>query len=122
MKMKWPIKIIMPVFVVSLCLACVSTRTLAQNFSSIQTGMSRQNVKSIMGKPERADVGVVPQPPFFGPQEALLGVLKPGASFEEWQYTDAENIYLIWFGSINDEPQDNWRVVTKFGYPKGAVF
>ena len=122
MKMKCPMQIIMPVFVVSLSLACASTRTLEQNFSSIQTGMSRQNIKSIMGKPERADAGVVPQSPFFGPQEALLSVLKPGASFEEWQYTDAENIYLIWFGSINDEPQDKWGVVTKFGYPKGAVF
>ncbi|GBD98857.1 hypothetical protein BMS3Abin07_00885 [bacterium BMS3Abin07] len=61
--------------------------------------MSRVQVKSILGDPEHSTVAVLPQPPFFGPQESLVNFLKPGTSFEEWQYADGETIYLIWFGS-----------------------
>ena len=84
--------------------------------------MSRAQVRSIMGDPQHFTVAVLPQPPFFGPQESLVQFLKPSASFEEWQYTDGETIYLIWFGSAEEEPQESWTAVTKFSYPKDVVF
>ncbi|MEK6777098.1 MAG: hypothetical protein AABY87_09480 [bacterium] len=120
--MKLPIKIIMPVLIISLCLACASSRTLEQSFSSIQDGMSRENVKGIMGKPERSDTGALPKRPFFGPQESLTQFLKPGDPYEEWQYSDRETIYLIWFGSVSHGPQEIWKVITKSSHPRGAVF
>jgi hypothetical protein len=106
----------------SLVLACASSETFGQDFSEVKSGMSKAQVRSIMGNPEYFTMAVLPRPPFFGPQESLVKFLKPGASFEEWQYTDGETTYLIWFGSTEEEPQENWTVVTKFSYPKGAVF
>lgn len=106
----------------SLVFVCTSSETFGQNFSEVKSGMSRSQVRSIMGTPEHVTVAVLPLQPFFGPQESLVKFLKPGASFEEWQYTDGETIYLIWFGSTEQEAQENWTVVTKISYPKGAVF
>jgi hypothetical protein len=117
--MNSPFKIIVPLL---LLLACASSRIFVQDFAGVKSGMSREQVRSILGEPEHLTRAVLPQSPFFGPQEALVHFLKPGASYEEWQYTDGETIYLIWFGSKQEEPQESWTVVTKFSYPKGVVF
>jgi hypothetical protein len=117
--MKSPFKIIVPLL---LLLSCGSSLILAQDFAGVKSGMSRKQVRNILGDPELATVAVLPQPPFFGPQESLVHFLKPGDAYEEWQYTDGETIYLVWFGGTKEEPQESWRVVTKFSYPKGAVF
>jgi len=105
-----------------LLLACASSPILSKEFAKVKTGMSRDQVRSILGDPKLSTVAVLPLVPFFGPQESLLHFLKPGASYEEWQYTDGETIYLVWFGGTEDEPQERWTVVTKFSYPKGVVF
>lgn len=110
------------IVLMSLVSACASSETPVKSFSEVKSGMSKTQVRNIMGNPELFTVTVLPQQPFFGPQESLVKFLKPGASFEEWQYTDEETIYLIWFSSTKKEPQENWTVVTKFSYSKGAVF
>jgi hypothetical protein len=110
------------IVVVLLVTACASAQILAQNFSGVKSGMSRAQVKSLLGAPEDSTVAVLPKPSFFGPLESLVNFLKPGAHFEEWQYTDGDTIYLIWFGSAEEEPQESWKVITKLSYPKGAVF
>jgi len=117
--MKTPFKIIAPLL---LLLACASTQSLAQEFAEVKSGMSREQVRSILGTPVLSTVAVLPQPPFFGPQESLVNFLKPGASFEEWQYTAGDTIYLVWFSGTDEETQENWTVVTKFSHPKGVVF
>ena len=103
-------------------LVCASSQVFAQDFSGVKSGMSRAQVRGILGDPEHSTLAVLPRPPFFGPQESLVNFLKPGASYEEWQYTDGETIYLIWFGSAEGKPQESWTVVTKFSHPKGVVF
>ena len=105
-----------------LLLACASSPILAQDFARVKSGMSREQVRSILGNPELSMVAALPRPPFFGPQESLVQYLKPGTSYEEWQYSDEENIYLVWFGGTVDELQETWTVVSKFSYPKGVVF
>ena len=117
--MKLPFKIIVPLLSL---LACASSPILAQDFAGVKSAMSREQVRSILGDPGLSTVAVLPQPPFFGPQESLTHFLKPGASYEQWQYTDGKTIYLVWFGGTKEESQASWRVVTKFSYPKGAVF
>lgn len=117
--MKSLFKIIVPLLLV---MACVSPQILAQNFSGVKRGMSRVQVKILLGDPEDSTVAVLPQPPFFGPRESLINFLKPGVFFEEWQYTDGKTIYLIWFSSTEEEPRESWKVITKFSYPKGVVF
>lgn len=84
--------------------------------------MSGAQVKIILGDPERSTMALLSQSPCFGPQESLPHFLKIGASYEEWRYTDDGMIYLVWFGSTEEEPQDTWTVVTKVSYPKGVVF
>ncbi|HDL20503.1 MAG TPA: hypothetical protein ENH30_04405 [Nitrospirae bacterium] len=88
----------------------------------MKSGMSREQVRSILRNPDLSTVAVLPKSPFFGPQESLVHFLKPGTSFEEWQYTDGGTIYLVWFCGAKEEPRESWRVVTKFSYPKGVVF
>jgi len=117
--MKSPFKIIAPML---LLLACVSSPILAQDFAGVKSGMSREQVRDILGEPRLSTVKVLPKSPFFGPQESLAHFLNSGASFEEWQYTDTETIYLVWFGGAEEEPRESWTVVTKFSYPKGVVF
>jgi len=117
--MKSPFNIIGPLLLV---LACASSPIFAQDFAGVESGMAREQVRSILGNPELSTVAVLPQSPFFGPQESLSHFLKPGDSYEEWQYTDGEKIYLVWFGGTEEKPQKTWTVVAKFSYPKGVVF
>jgi hypothetical protein len=117
--MKSPFKIITLFLLV---FTCASSQNLAQDFAGVKSGMSREQVRSILGDPGLSTVAVLPRQPFFGPQESLVQFLNPGASYEEWQYTDGETIYLIWFGDTEEGSQETWTVVTKFSYPKGAVF
>jgi len=67
---------------------CTSSQILAQNFPAVKSGMSRKEVRSVLGSPELTTVAVLPKSPFFGPQESLATFLKAGASYAEWRYTD----------------------------------
>lgn len=104
-----------------LAVACGSSHDLATSFARVATQMSRAQIEDILGKPERSDVAVLPREPFFGPQESLAGVLEPGASYEEWEYTDDETVYLVWFGGAAEQ-REGWTVIAKSSYPKDAVF
>jgi len=119
--MKLPLKI---TALLLLLLICSFSPVFAQDFAEVKDGMTREQVRIILGDPELSTVAAVPQSPFFGPQESLVHFLRPGAFYEEWRYTNRETIYLVWFAGAKDkeEPQESWRVITKFSYPKGAVF
>ncbi len=96
--------------------------TIKKNFRVVENDMSRQDIEYILGEPEKVIHEIVPEQPFYGPQEILISVLKPSDPYEEWIYTDNEKIYLVWFGSSSDESKDKWKVVATFSYPKDVVF
>lgn len=108
--------------VLSLFLASVAFQTFAQDFSAVKTGMSRIEVRNIMGKPDQISVSMLPLSPFSGPQEALLQYIQPGDAFEEWRYITDSKIYLVWFASTEIKPRNSWTVLSKTGYPVGTVF
>lgn len=105
-----------------LFLASVSSQTFAQDFLAVKAGMSRTEVRNIMGKPDEISVTMLPLSPFTGPQEPLLHYLQPGDAYEEWRYITDSKIYLIWFASTRIKPRNDWTVISTTSYPAGAVF
>ena len=64
----------------------------------------------------------LPTGPFSGPSEGLAAILEPGTPIEEWIYHDDDTSYYFWFASNTGEAKENWRLIEKATYPKGAVF
>lgn len=102
--------------------AGISLQTFAEDFSAVKTGMSRAEVRSIMGKPDQISVTMLPLSHFSGPQEPLLHFLQPGDVYEEWRYISDSKIYLVWFASKKITPRNSWKVISTTSYPPGAVF
>jgi hypothetical protein len=82
--------------------------------------MSHAEVTDLLGRPDAVSPGKLPEGPFFGPQEALLSVLAPGAQFEEWIYAVGEDDFYVWFAGPG--ARDDWRVILTARYPRDAVF
>lgn len=93
-----------------------------EQFARIVDGSSRQSVQQALGEPHTVTLGAIPVVPYEGPQEGLLEILGPKTKYEEWFYQFNRIDYYIWFGNRDGLPKDKWRVVSKAGYPKGAVF
>ncbi|MFH1201306.1 MAG: hypothetical protein V1674_00230 [Candidatus Omnitrophota bacterium] len=93
-----------------------------KQFYQIKNGMSREQVISQLGQPFEKRIHTLPAGPFWGPQEGLASILKPGAKFEEWGYQKDGTTYLIWFGSLEVKPEAEWKVIGKTLFPTGAVF
>lgn len=93
-----------------------------EQFARIVDGSSRQSVQKALGEPHTVTLGAIPVVPYEGPQEGLLEILGPKTKYEEWFYQFNGIDYYIWFGNRDGLPKAKWRVVSKAGYPKGAVF
>jgi len=90
--------------------------------NQVMTGMSREQVTTLLGKPSKKQVAILPKPPFWGPQESLVNIISPGSEYEEWEYEVNNRTYLIFFGSVATRPETDWKVIDKTSFPKGAVF
>lgn len=90
--------------------------------AELTQGSSKSDVISLYGEPDRTQEFIIPDEPFFGPQENLVNLVPPGTLIEEWVYeSDDEELY-IWFTGSSDEARENWHVLELGGYPKGAVY
>ena len=90
--------------------------------AEITQGSSKADVRALYGEPDRMQEFIIPNEPFFGPQEGLIGLVPPGTLIEEWVYEmDDEELY-IWFTGDNDKARENWLVLDLGRYPKGAVY
>jgi len=96
--------------------------SFSDKYYQIKEAMSRVDVGKFLGEPARKKIAVLPRGPFYGPQEGLVKILKPGSEYEEWEYESDNIIYFIWFGSVGDVNSANWKVIDVGEYPKGAVF
>jgi hypothetical protein len=65
---------------------------------------------------------ILPDHPFFGPQEGLANLVPPGTEFEEWVYEIGDEVLYVWFFGEADEPREDWLVLATARYPKDAVF
>jgi hypothetical protein len=95
---------------------------LAEKFARLEPGASRAEVKACLGQPAAVNEYKLPTIPFFGPSESLASILEPETPIEEWIYHDDENSFYLWFASSTGEPKEQWRLIEKAMYPKGAVF
>jgi len=93
-----------------------------QRYAKVQHGLSRDQVTKLLGDPYLKKEGSVPDRPYWGPQEGLLSIIGPNASYEEWQYQVKDHNYFIWFSSTDGKPKELWIVIKNANYPKGAVF
>ena len=54
--------------------------------SEIAQGSTKDDVIALYGKPDRTQEFILPEVPFFGPQESLINLVPPGTAIEEWVY------------------------------------
>jgi hypothetical protein len=84
--------------------------------------MTKAEVRTLLGVPAQQKLDILPEGPFFGPQEGIdPASLSADRQYAQWQYDDGSTIYLIWFGDP-ELPQGSWPVIGTTSYPKGAVF
>lgn len=91
----------------------VHTSGAQSKFEQIQTGMTRADVKRLTGEIPSVREAALPAGPFWGPQEGLEKIIPPNTPFEEWTYTNASHVFLVWFWSSNQTEKADWRVVGK---------
>lgn len=90
--------------------------------SEITQGSSKDDVITLYGKPDRTQVFLLPEEPFFGPQESLINFVPSGTTIEEWVYEIGNEELYVWFTGKGDESQEDWLVLDFGSYPKGAVY
>jgi hypothetical protein len=113
-------KLIQEIYPVSFS-ACYALE-LAERFTLIEPGASRGEVTVCLSDPAEIQEYNLPASPFSGPSEGLAAILDPGTPIEEWIYHDDDTSYYFWFASTTGEAEENWGLIDKAAYPKGAVF
>ena len=116
-------KLICLQFALFLVAALVSSCSLnPQPPTKIEKGLSRDEVIVALGEPDQIQDFVLPDQPFFGPQEGLINIVPPGTTVEEWVYETSEEVLLVWFAGEPGEKREDWKVIETGRYPAGAVF
>jgi len=90
--------------------------------AEITQGSSKEAVIRFYGEPDRTQEYIIPDGPFFGPQEGLINFVPPGTLMEEWVYEVEDEELYIWFTGDSDESRENWLVLDLGRYPTGAVY
>ena len=90
--------------------------------TEIEQGSTKEDVIALYGKPDRTQEFILPEVPFFGPQESLINLVPSGTLIEEWVYEIGDEELYIWFTGDLDEARENWQVLDLGRFPKGAVY
>jgi len=85
-------------------------------------GASKADVIASLGEPDQIQEFVLPDEPFFGPQEGLASLLLAGTIVEEWIFERGDELLYIWFAGEDGAAPEGWRVVAKGSYPRDAVY
>ncbi len=115
-------KQIMRFFLLLFLVVSLSSCSFESKFSQVKPGLTRSEIKNLLGDPMVIQNGVTTDQPFWGPQEGLDGILGVGAPFEEWLYKEGDQNYYIWFGAKSGKPKSSWLVIRNNKYPEGVVF
>ena len=88
----------------------------------ISKGSSKDEVVASLGEPDEIQDFILPDQPFFGPQESLANLVPAGSTIEEWVYVIGDEVIYVWFtGEIGDD-RETWLVIEIGRYPKDAVY
>ncbi len=108
--------------VIGLALLLAGCGGLAGGSLEVAVGATQEEVRQHLGEPQREQDFIMPEVPFFGPQESLTGLVLPGVVVKEWVYTVGDEELYVWFASAQGQKAGLWRVVATGRYPAGAVF
>ena len=89
----------------------------------LEVGFTHQEVRDTLGEPDETQEFVMPDGPFFGPQEALSGLVPAGSLVEEWRYDlDDEKVRCVWFYGDSAAGREAGRMIATSIVPKDAVY
>lgn len=88
----------------------------------IGAGSSKDEVIASLGEPDQNQDLILPDVPFFGPQESLANLVPAGTVIEEWVYEIEDELLYIWFTGPVDESREDWLVLDTARYPKDAIY
>ena len=91
-------------------------------YSEIENGLSKDEVIASLGEPDQTREFILPDVPFFGPQESLVNLVAPGTVIEEWVYEIGDEVLYVWFSGEVDQLREDWLVLATARHPKDAVF
>ena len=79
--------------------------------SEIEQGSTRDEVIAVLGEPDQIQDFILPDVPFFGPQEGLANLVLPGTVIEEWVYEIGDDVVYVWFSGDVDQQREDWLVI-----------
>jgi hypothetical protein len=88
----------------------------------ITTGLTPGEVRDALGAPIDTREFVMPDGTFFGPQEALSGLVPAGGLVEEWRYESNDEVRYFWFYGDPEAGREGRRLVATATVPKDAVY
>ena len=90
--------------------------------AEIETGSSKDEVLALLGEPDQNQDFILPDVPFFGPQEGLANLLPAGTLVEEWVYEVEDDLVYVWFTGKGQDSRQDWFVLNTARYPKDAIY
>lgn len=108
--------LLVPCFIGS---ACLAGRPLQD---SATPGATPAQVRAALGEPTRTQEFLLPEVPFFGPQESLTDLIPAGTPVEEWVYVQGDEELYVWFTCTGEDTEVECGVVKTARYPVGAVY
>ena len=88
----------------------------------LKAGQTPQEVEAALGQPDEVNDFVMPDGPFFGPQEALSGLVSAGSVVEERQYKVNDDVIYVWFYGDSTAEKNSWRLIATATVSKDAVY
>lgn len=88
----------------------------------LNRGASKDEVIAAFGEPDRTQDFILPDQPFFGPQEGLVDLVPAGTLIEEWVYEMGDEVLYVWFTGENGEARRDWRLLETARHPNDAVY
>jgi len=104
------------------CLASLAACGTIGPPQGVQLGMPRNLVLNELGGADEVSDFVMPEDGFFGPQEALSGLIEPGASVEQWVYYQDDEVTYAWFSGPPGSDRGGWTLVAWTTVPLDAVY
>ena len=87
-------------------------------------GLTRDEVRSKRGEPEKVSEDVWRERPMWGPGENLGRLLRPGQSYDTWVWSRPRHKFYAWFADPQGVEPDRskWKVVDVFVHTEGTVY
>ncbi len=100
----------------------LSSSACRARWASLAPGDSPGQVRARLGEPTRTQDFLLPEAPFFGPQESLTGLIPAGTLVEEWVYVQGNEEQYVWFRCDQGEVGEDCSLIKTASYPVGAVY